>query len=209
MKPSRSTPLDRPAPPPLFIVLSGLSGAGKDAVLSCLKKERYPARFIVTATTRPRRPAEKDGVDYSFVTTEKFQKMIAHNELLEWANVYGNFYGVPRAPVKEALNNGQDAIVKVDVQGAATIKKIAPEAVLIFLTPPSIDGIVRRLNSRSTESAAEMGLRIKTAEAELSQLHLFDYKVINGDGALEKAVSDMKAIIMAEKCRVKPREIKL
>lgn len=196
-------------PRPLLIVLSGLSGAGKDAVLSRLKEARYPLQFIITTTTRPRRPTEKDGVDYTFVPTEIFQKMIAHDELLEWANVYGNFYGVPRAPVKEALARGQDAIVKVDVQGAATIKKIIPEAVFIFLTPPSVTETVSRLKNRRTESPADLELRIKTAEAELKQLPLFDYIVLNRKDELDRAVSDIKAIITAEKCRVKAREIRL
>ena len=120
---------------PLLIVLSGPSGAGKDAILSRMKKSGYPAQFITTVTTRPRRAREKNNVDYHFVSVESFQKMLKNKELLEWANVYGNWYGVPKEPLQRALNKGQDTIVKIDTQGAATIKKIIPQAVLIFLMP--------------------------------------------------------------------------
>ena len=198
-----------PPPKPLLIVLSGLSGAGKDAVLARLKESDYPLKFITTVTTRPRRNSEREGVDYYFVSRETFQEMITDNKLLEWANVYGNFYGVPRQPVKDALASGQDAIVKVDVQGAATIKKILPQAVFIFLAPPSLDDVIQRLKKRQTESPTELELRLKTAEAELKQIHLFDYVVVNRQDAVDHAVAEIKAIITAEKCRVVPHAITL
>jgi len=207
-RPARSRQFlpDRPRIP-LLIILSGPSGAGKDAVLTRMKELGFPLKYITTLTTRPRRPEEKDKLDYHFVTLKKFQEMLANNELLEWAQVYGNWYGVPKKDVKRALDSGQDTIIKVDVQGAATIKKILPEAVFIFLMPPSIDDILARLRQRHTESSADLALRLKTAEDEIKQLYLFDYVVISHWDEIDQAVSDIKAIITAEKCRVTPREI--
>jgi len=193
----------------LLIVLSGLSGAGKDAVLTRMKELGYTVDRITTVTTRPRRANEQDNVDYHFVSKQDFRKMIAHNELLEWAHVYDNYYGVPRKPVKEALKRGQDVIVKVDVQGAATIKKILPQAVFIFLTPPSIEEAVSRLEKRGTESPQELALRTATAEEELKQLPQFDYIVFNRQDEIDQAAADIAAIIRAEKCRVNPRRITL
>jgi guanylate kinase len=193
----------------LLVVLSGLSGAGKDAVLAGLRGSVYPLEFIVTITTRARRPGEKDGVHYRFVSQDEFQRLIDQGELLEWASVYGNWYGVPRGPVKGALAAGKDVIVKVDVQGAATIKKLLPQAVSIFLTPPSKEELVQRLKSRRTESPADLELRVKTAEGELQQLPLFDYIVFNRRGETARAVAEIEAIITAEKCRVVLRELTL
>lgn len=194
---------------PLLIVLSGSSGAGKDAVLARLKESDYPLKYITTLTTRPRRAKERDNIDYHFVSTEKFQEMKANNKLLEWANVYGNWYGVPKEAVKQALDQGHDTIVKVDIQGAATIKKILPQAVLIFLAPPSMDELLTRLKQRHTESPSDLNLRLKTAEEEIKQLPLFDYIVVNKWDEIDLAVSEIKAIITAEKCRINPREVTL
>ena len=192
---------------PLLIVLSGLSGAGKDVVLSRMRESGHPLKYITTVTTRSQRANEKDNIDYHFVSTERFQEMISGDELLEWAKVYGNWYGVPKQPVKQALDERQDTIVKVDIQGAATIRKIIPQAVFIFLTPPSIEEVTTMLKQRHTESASELALRIKTAEKELNQLPLFDYVIINKRDEIDLAVSDIQAIITAEKCRVNRREI--
>jgi guanylate kinase len=194
---------------PLLIVLSGPPGVGKDAVLSRLKKSDYPLEFITTVTTRPKRAKEKNNIDYHFVSVESFHKMIENKELLEWANVYGNWYGVPREPVKRALDKGQDIIVKVDVQGAATIKKTIPQAVFIFLVPPSMKELATRLKQRQTESPFDLALRLKTAEEEIKQLPLFDYVVVNRKAEIDRAVSEIEAIITAEKRRVTPREISL
>lgn len=194
---------------PLLIVISGPSGAGKDALLTRMKKSGYPLKYIITVTTRAQRAKERDNVNYHFVPTTKFQEMTKNNELLEWANVYGNWYGVPRQPVKKALDSGQDVIVKVDIQGAATIKKILPEAVFIFVIPPSMEELVTRLKQRHTESPFDLALRIKTAEEEIKQLPLFDYIVVNKRDKIDQAVSEIKAIITAEKCRASPRKIAL
>ena len=194
---------------PLLIVISGPSGAGKDAVLTKMKELGYPLEYIVTVTTRPQRDKERNNVDYHFISKERFQEMIECKEFLEWANVYGNWYGVPKKPVKQALDKGQDIIVKVDIQGAATIKKILPQAVSIFLSPPSVEEIILRLKQRHTESSFDLTLRTKTAETEIKQLSLFDYIVVNKRDEIDLAVADIKAIIAAEKCRVTPRVITL
>jgi guanylate kinase len=205
----KSDPSIRLQPKPLLIVLSGPSGTGKDAILSRMKKSGYPVEFITTVTTRPQRAKEKNNVDYHFVSTESFQRMIKDKELLEWAEVYGNWYGVPKKPIKQALDQGQDIIVKVDIQGATTIKKILPQAVFIFLVPPSMEELTTRLKQRHTESTFDLGLRLKTAEEEMKQLPLFDYIVVNKQGKINLAVSAIEAIITAEKHRVTPREISL
>lgn len=205
----KSQPLPNLPRKPLFIVLSGPSGAGKDAILTRMKQLGYPLEYITTVTTRPPRAGEKNNINYHFVSTQMFQKMIERNQLLEWANVYGNWYGVPKEPVKQALDRGQDAIVKVDIQGAATIKRILPQAVFIFLMTPSKEELIRRLKKRHTEAPTDLALRIKTAQEELEQLPLFDYVVVNKRDELDLAASNIRAIITAEKCRVTPREITL
>jgi guanylate kinase len=192
---------------PLLIVLSGPSGVGKDAVLEGFKKRDYPMHYAVTATTRPRRKKETDGVDYHFVSKAEFEKMIEKSELLEWANVYGNLYGVPKSELQQAVDEGKDMIVKVDVQGAATIKKAVPQAVFIFLAPPSMEDLRRRLKQRKTESSIDLGVRIKAAEQEMNSLSMFDYVVVNHKDGIAQAISQIESIIIAEKCRVKPRTI--
>ena len=193
----------------LFVILSGPSGVGKDALLNRMKEFRYPLECITTLTTRSRRAGERNHIDYHFISPKKFQDMIEQGELLEYANVYGNWYGVPKQSVKEALNNGQDAIVKVDIQGAASIKKIVPQAVFIFLMPPSIEELGVRLKKRHTESSFDLNMRMQTATEEIKQLSLFDYVVYSRRDELNRAVADIIAIINAEKCRVTPREVSL
>ncbi len=205
----KSQVLFNPLTRPLLIVLSGPSGAGKDAVLARMKESGYPLEYITTVTTRPRRARERSDVDYHFTSMGKFQGMIENEELLEWANVYGNRYGVPKQPVKQALDKGQDVIVKVDIQGATTIKKKLPQAVFIFLLPPSMEELTTRLKQRNTETPYDLATRIETAAEEIKQLPLFDYAVVNKQGKIDQAVSEIKAIITAEKCRVSPREIAL
>jgi guanylate kinase len=196
-------------PRPLLIVLSGPSGVGKDAILSRMRDVKFPADFITTVTTRPRRASERDKIDYNFVSVSRFKSMIENKELLEWAEVYGNFYGVPKQPVKIALERQQDVILKVDIQGAATIKKIAPQGVFIFLITPTLEELSNRLRKRQTESAFDLALRLKTAEKELDQLYMFDYMVVNHRDQIDGAVGDIEAVIRAEKCRLVPRDITL
>ena len=194
---------------PLLIVLSGPSGVGKDAVLDYLKKSSPDFKFVTTMTTTPRRHNEKNNVDYHFVNEGEFQTALKNNELLESAHVYDNWYGVPKEPIRLALKEGKDIIIKVDVQGAATIKKLAPQAVFIFLLPPSVNELAARLNRRYTESPESMALRLRACEHEMKQISKFDYVVFNHRDQIESAVNEIKSIITAEKCRVKPRKITL
>lgn len=205
---NRFSQINQP-PKPLLIVLSGLSGVGKDTVLAGLRQAGFPAVISISATTRARRPAEKDGVDYYFVSKEKFQEMIKDNQLLEHAEVYGNYYGIPKKPVKQWLAAGKDVIVKIDVQGAATIKQNVPQAVLIFISTLTLEELEKRLKKRRTESPEELALRLKTAEQELDQLDIFDYVLINRENEAERTIKDVQSIITAEKSKVKQREIKL
>ena len=195
--------------PPLLVVLSGPSGVGKDAVLNELRKLQRPWHFAVTATTRPMRPGEVDGVDYIFLESEAFTRMMERDEFIECAEVYGRWYGVPRSQARDALRAGRDVILKVDVQGAATIRKMAPEALLIFILPPSVEDLRQRLQGRMTESTSEMERRLRTAEEELTHVHEYDYRVINENDGLQEAAAEIDAIITAEKCRVSPRLVQL
>lgn len=193
--------------PPLLAVLSGPSGVGKDAVLAELKKLPRPWHFAVTATTRPPRPGEQDGVDYIFLDTADFRQMQENGQFLECAEVYGRWYGVPHSQVQAGFDAGQDVILKIDVQGAATVRQLAPAALFIFLLPGSLAELAQRLARRQTETAAEAELRLQTALQELEQVGSYDYRVINRDGCLEQAAQDIAAIIAAEKCRAVPRVV--
>lgn len=193
-----------PSSQPLLIVMSGPSAAGKDAVLREMKKMGLPLEYVVTVTTRHQRAAEVDGIDYHFVSDDEFKQMLERGEFLEWATVYGNSYGVPRYAVKKALEEGKDVIIKVDVKGAATIKRLVPEGIFIFLVPPSFGELEQRLRERQKETSYE--LRLKAVIEELRQVSMFDYVVINRQGKLSGAISDIEAIIRAEKCRVIKRE---
>lgn len=194
---------------PLLVVISGPSGVGKDMTIARLKQLGYPFYFVVTATTRPKRPNEVDGVDYFFVSMSDFAEMIENEELLEHAIVYGDYKGIPKQQVREALASGRDVIMRIDVQGAATIRRLVPEAVLIFLSAESEEALVRRLQKRKTEPEAQLKMRIATARQELKRLDLFDYVVINYEDKLDETCHKIAAIITAEKCRVQQREITL
>jgi len=194
---------------PLLVVLSGPSGVGKDAVLARMRELGRPFHYVVTATTRPKRAREKDGIDYYFISRKEFQQMMNDHQLLEWANVYGNYYGVPKDEITSALSKGVDAVVKVDVQGAAAIKKMLPHAVFIFLTAPSIEELEKRLKKRKSESSADLALRLEKAREEIKSLLLFDYVITCRQNKLDEVVSRIDAIVTAEKCRVKPRIVEL
>jgi len=194
---------------PLLVVISGPSGVGKDATLARMKKAGLLFHRAVTATTRPKRPREEDGVDYRFISEDQFHQMAEAKQFLEWAKVYGNYYGVPKKEIKEALKRGQDVVVKVDVQGAATIKQILPDAVFVFLISPSTEDLANRLKQRQRQPPAELNLRLNKAQEEMESLSLFDYVVVNYTDKLDLAVSQINAIVTAEKCRVKPRVVRL
>ncbi len=198
---------DASSAPPLLVVLSGPSGVGKDAALDALKLLDRPWRFVVTATTRPQRPGEQDGVDYIFLETAAFLKMQERDDLLESAQVYDYWYGVPRNQVRQGLQDGKDVILKVDVQGADTVRELAPDALFIFMIPSSLDELRSRLTKRKTEKPSEIDLRLSIAQSELGRVGEFDYRVVNREGQLEQAVAEIDAIITAEKCRTRPRAV--
>ena len=197
------------APKPLLIVISGPSGVGKDETLNRLKQSDHPFHFIVTATTRPIRPGETDGVDYHFVSIGEFAEMITQEELLEYAVVYGDYKGIPKQQVRDALASGKDVIMRIDVQGAATIRKLIPNVVTIFLNAESEEELVRRLRERKTEPEGQLKMRIATARQELKRLQEFDYAVVNRLNQQEETADLVLSIVKAEKCRVdrKPVEI--
>ncbi len=197
------------SPPPLLIVLSGPSGVGKDATMARMKERGIPLHYTVTATTRPPRPTEVHGKDYYFVSVEEFQRMIDEGELLEWALVYGDYKGIPRQQVREALAQGKDVILRIDVQGAATVRKLAPEALLIFLAPPSMADLATRLRQRRTESEEALQRRLQAARKEMEALPMFDYVVVNHQGCLDDTVDAIMTILRAEKMRVHPRRVQL
>lgn len=190
------------SPRPLLVVISGPSGVGKDATLNLMKQSNFPFYFVVTATTRPKRPAEVDGVDYHFVSVGEFAEMITQGELLEHAVVYGDYKGIPKKHVREALASGQDVIMRIDVQGAATIRKLVPNAVTIFLVAENEDELIRRLQERKTEDPDKLKMRIATARQELKRIAEFDYVVLNCMNEQEKTVERVISIIAAEKSRV-------
>ncbi|MDP6064265.1 MAG: guanylate kinase [SAR202 cluster bacterium] len=184
---------------PLIVVLSGPSGVGKDAVLSRMKQLGYPYHFTVTATSRTIRPGETDGVDYIFVSKETFSQMADADGLLESANVYGNMYGIPRNQVTKALEAGQDVVVKIDVQGAATIRKILPDALFIFLAAPEMSDVASRLKSRMTESPEALQRRLDTALKEMEEAPKFDFIVYNREGRIDDAAREIGSIIDRER----------
>ena len=185
---------------PLLVVLTGPSGAGKDSLLAQLKShERPDCHFAVTATTRAPRPGENEGVDYYFVSPERFEEMVGRDELLEQALVYGERYGVPRAPVREALAQGKDVVLRTDVQGARYIKSIVPGAVTIFVLPPSEEEQERRLRSRGGDTAEQVELRLRTAREETASAGEFDHRVVNDD--LSRCAGEIEEVIARERSR--------
>jgi guanylate kinase len=196
-------------PNPLLIVISGPSGVGKDSVVQRMKERGFPFHFVVTATTRDRRENEVHGRDYLFVSKEEFARMIDENELIEYAIVYGDYKGIPKAQVRDAFASGQDVIMRIDVQGAETVRKLAPNALLIFLTCESEEELEKRLRERKTESADSLALRIATARKEFQRLDAFDYVIVNQDFHLDDTVDKVRSIITAEHLRVHQRKVDL
>jgi len=194
---------------PLLLIISGPSGVGKDTVVQRMKERGYPFYFVITATDRPPRPGEVDGLDYYFYTTAEFEWMIAEGELLEHACVYGQHKGIPKAHVRQALASGQDVVMRVDIQGADTVKRLIPDAITVFLTCESEQELIARLHERRTESEAALQSRLAAAHQEMARLPYFDYAVINRHDALDEAVDDVIAIMRAEHCRAVPRKISL
>ncbi|HEB64521.1 MAG TPA: guanylate kinase [Chloroflexi bacterium] len=207
--PSSQNPFAPPRVEPLLIVISGPSGVGKDTVIQRMKERQLPFHFVVTATTRPPRPTEQHGVDYFFVSHDEFAEMIEHDELLEYAIVYNDYKGIPKAQVREALASGKDVVMRIDVQGAATIRSLCPQAVLVFVTTRSEEELVARLKARKTETPEGLKLRIATARKELQHMKEFDYVVVNPEDQLDEAVDTLLAIIHAEHHKVEQRKVTL
>lgn len=196
-------------PEPLLIVISGPSGVGKDTVIKRMKELDLPIQFVVTATTRPPRPEEKHGIDYIFVSLDEFAEMIEADELLEHAIVYNEYKGIPKAQVHQALRSKKDVIMRIDVQGAATIREMYPEALLIFLTTQNEEELVRRLKNRKSETRDGLKMRIATARQELKRMDEFDYVVVNRENHLSETVKTIQAIIHAEHHRTQHRKVTL
>ncbi len=192
---------------PLLVIISGPSGVGKDAALMRMRELGFPFHFVVTATDRPRRPGEIPGVDYHFLSTDEFQDMIRDGEFLEWANVYGQLKGIPKWEVREALATGKDVVLRIDVQGAATIRALAPDAILIFMLAKNEDELRSRLQWRRTDTPEQIEHRIETARRELDHIPSFDYVIVNEQARLDEAVGQIRSIIRAEKQRVRPRRV--
>ena len=195
---------------PLLLILSGPSGVGKDTVARMLIERRPDSfYFVVTATTRPPRGDERHGVDYMFVTFDEFARMIEEDELLEYAVVYNDYKGIPKQQIRDALASGRDVILRVDVQGAATVRRLIPNAISVFLTTRSEQGLVRRLLQRKQDTAEGMALRTATARQEMKRAIEFDYCVVNPEGEPETAVQQVLSIIDAAHCRINQEPVQL
>ena len=196
-------------PAPLLLIISGPSGVGKDTVLDAMRAAGLAFHFVVTSTSRPPRPGEVDGEDYVFVSRDEFERMIAHDELIEYALVYDQYKGIPKKHVRQALASGQDVVMRLDVQGAETVKSLIPEAISVFLIAPSLEILEQRLRARRSDTPAQIQTRLDKAQAEMEALAHFDYAVPNRDGQVERAVADIEAILRAERLRVGRGPIKL
>ena len=184
----------------LLVIISGASGTGKGTVCQKLFETEKSLAFSVSATTRAPRAGEKDGVNYWFLKKEQFEKMIEAGEFLEWAKVYDNYYGTPLKKVEERLKNGEDILLEIDVQGALNVKKKCPEGVYIFLLPPSLEELKRRIEGRGTENPESLTRRLKNAVAEIKIGLNYDYVVVND--SIDGAVKQIKAILTAERLKV-------
>ncbi|MFW5940285.1 MAG: guanylate kinase [Chloroflexota bacterium] len=195
---------------PLLIVISGPSGVGKDTIARLLIDRRPDSfYFVVTATTRPPRPGEVDGRDYFFVSNDEFARMIDEDELLEYALVYNDYKGVPKQQIRDALGSNKDVIMRVDPQGAATIRRLIPNSVTIFLTAESEEAMLTRLRERKSETPEGLRLRMATARQEMKRIDEFDYCVINAQEKQEETVDKILCIIKAEKARVDQEPVRL
>lgn len=194
---------------PLIVVISGPSGVGKDTLIERMAELGHNHHFTITATTRDPRPGERDGVNHFFISRERFIDLIARDELLEWAEVYGNYYGVPKQQVRDALARGQHVLIRVDVQGARRLREIAPDALQIFVKPPSMEILKRRLVERGVNSKEDMEFRLAAAREELREAEKFDYCVINEEDDLDDAVRQVSEIFARESRRDPPREVNI
>ena len=191
----------------LLFVLSAPSGTGKDTVINALKQQGMDFYVVASVTTRAPRPGESEGNPYHFISEEEFKRLVDEGELLEYANVHGNWYGQPRQVIRDNLRAGRDVLLKIDVQGAASIRRKVPQAIFIFLVPSSLEELAQRLATRQTETEEERLRRLADARKELMQQYWYDYVVVNRQGHLQEAVDQLRAIILAEHARTHPRHI--
>jgi guanylate kinase len=195
---------------PLLVVISGTSGAGKDSVVERLRADPRRFEFIVTVTSRRIREGERDGYDYIFVSDERFREMAAGGEFWEHADVYGQNKGVPRRHVEEALMGSKDILMRVDVQGAETVRRLtAGQAVTVFIDTPDLEELEVRLRRREADSEEQIQKRLEVARREREHIPDFDYLVLNREGCLDEAVAAIRAIIAAEHHRATPRRVRL
>lgn len=192
---------------PRVFVLSGPSGVGKDSIIDRLRERESDTHFAVTATTRPQRESETDAVHYHFLTREQFSRAVADSEFLEFANVYGQMYGVPKPPVRAALQRGQDVVIKIDVQGAAAVRQLIPDSIGIFIAPESMQSLYLRLGARKSDDHAALERRFDAARHELLQAHDFDYIVFNETNGLMRAVQEIASIISAVRSEIRQPDI--
>lgn len=185
----------------ILFVISGPSGVGKGTIREALLKRMHDIKVSVSATTRLPREGEIDGKDYFFLSHDEFKKMIDEDKFLEWANVYQNFYGTPRDFVLKNLEQGQDVLLEIDIQGALQVKNKMPEGVFIFIYPPNIEALAERLCARGKDSRESIERRLAACEEELKHVKYYDYVVVNDD--LQMAVNKTEAIIIAERCKIK------
>ncbi|HEX5450985.1 MAG TPA: guanylate kinase [Candidatus Limnocylindrales bacterium] len=199
------------APGAQLVIISGPSGVGKDTVIEALRlRHRHPDyRYVVTCTTRPRRPGETDGLSYHFLDAAAFDRLRDAGELLEWAEVHGNRYGTPRQSVRDALVAGRDAILKIDVQGAEAVKAVLPEALLIFIVPPSLETLFARLRARATENADQLEVRQRNAAIELAHRDDYDHVVLNETGRVAETARRIDEIVAAERAAHPDRRIRV
>jgi guanylate kinase len=190
-------------PKPMLVIISGPSGVGKDTIIEALHRRRHrpPYHYVVTCTTRARRPGEIDGVSYNFLTTDQFKALRDAGQLLEANEVHGHWYGTPRAGVRDALARGQHAILKIDVQGAQVVKSLIPDALLVFVVPPSLETLFQHLKARRTESADELELRQRNAALELARKDDYDHVVVNEEGDVDRTAERIDEIISHEERR--------
>lgn len=183
----------------VLLVLSGPSGAGKGTICKELLLSLPELKYSISATTREARMGEVHGVNYLFVTREEFNEMREKDELLEWAEVYGNYYGTPCHYVKEQLSNGQDVVLEIDIQGAMQVKKKFPQGIFIYIMPPSLEELAERIHKRGTDSLEVIKKRLSCASSELGLAHNYNYIVVNDE--VEQALRKVQAIIVSEKCK--------
>lgn len=184
----------------LLIVVSGPSGAGKDSVCNLVKEKNNNMWISISCTSREIRKGEEDGINYFYLTKEEFENKIKNNDFLEYAIYNNNYYGTPLYKIEENLNKGIDVVLVIEVQGALKVKKIYPDAVFIFILPPSMEELKNRLIKRGTESTEKILERFKTAYKEINEISKYNYVIVNN--ILDEAVSKMQSIIVAERCRV-------